>query len=70
MISSRIVVRRYMNRHEFGGVQRLERHWYLCNRLRVWVTVLDEEEYPAWADIARCTLGYNEWQSKFAEYIK
>lgn len=68
MIASRVVVRRYMRRREFGGVQRLERHWMVFG-VCVWVTTLDEEEYPAWAGIARGTLGYSDWQSRFQEYM-
>lgn len=69
MLTSRVVVLRYRSRHEFGGVQRLERHWFIFG-VRVWRQVLDEEVYPSWADIQRCTLGYTEWRSRFAAHIK
>lgn len=68
VLTSRTEVLRYTKRYAFGGEQRLVRRWYLFG-LRIWTTVLDTEEVPAWAEIQLAALGSTEWESKFKEYM-
>ena len=69
MMASRIEVRRYRRRGEFGSVQELQRRRYLFG-ICVCIQKLDSEEVPAWAEIQLGALGYTDWQSKFAEHIR
>lgn len=69
LISSEIKVRRYSYRDQYGGIQRLEKHYKVFG-INIFTTVLDQEDFPAWAHIQVCTLGSTDWKSKFSEYIK
>jgi len=68
MLTSSTKVLFYRYRKDFGGVQRLVRVWRLFG-MKVWTTVIDEEEVPAWADIESGALGSTNWRSKFYDYI-
>ena len=68
-LTSSLHVRMWRYCHIFGGYLILYREWRLFG-FKVWSTEVDREEYPSWADIQRCALGYTGWVSKFAEHIK
>ena len=52
-----------------GVKQRLVRIYRLLG-VKVWTSILDEEDVPLFAVIQVATLGSTEWRSKFREYIK
>lgn len=64
-LNTKIEVRRYGNRREFGSLQKLERAWRLFG-VCVFRQVIDTEEVPAWAEIQAGALGSTEWRSRFA----
>ncbi len=68
VITTKMKVLRYMSRFDFSGRQDLMRETYFFG-IRVWSRVVDTEDIPSWASIARATLGGSDWVSKFAYYI-
>jgi hypothetical protein len=70
-ISSRIQVRRISRSAGWPSrdTQELVRRYFICG-MCFWTTVIDIEEIPSWAVIELVTLGFSDWQSRFAEYIK
>lgn len=69
LIDSEIKVWRYTSRDQFGGIQRLEKHYKVFG-IHIFTKVLDQEDFPSWAHIQLCTIGFTSWKSKFSEYIK
>jgi hypothetical protein len=69
MIKTAIRVKRWTRRNEFGGFQQLLKEWRVFG-VKVWTKEIDREDVPGWAEIQLATLGYTEWRSKFAEYIR
>ena len=67
-LKTKMEVRRYRNRREYGGLQKLERAWRLFG-VCMFRQVIDTEEVPAWAEIQAGALGSTEWRSRFAEYL-
>jgi len=67
-LKTKMEVRRYGNRREFGSLQKLERTWRLFG-VCVFRQIIDTEEVPAWAEIQAGALGSTEWRSRFAAYI-
>jgi hypothetical protein len=68
LITHEIFVRRWTNRYTFRGRQQLCRRTRILG-IRIWTRVLDTERVPAWATIQLGTIGYTDWESKFAAHI-
>ena len=70
MLTTTYRIRRWTNRVDLTGVQKLERVTKLLG-ITIFVWVLDTEEVPSWAFIQRATLGRSDWESRlFREYSK
>lgn len=50
-------------REDFSGLQSLTKSWWVCG-FPIWVSVVDSEEIPSWANIQRATLGSTDWTSR------